>query len=678
MPVYFSGQAISNAISSLTSSRAKASLLDFLIVKRTLKIKGEPTAIAQSEPAFIQALNELAECTPSSSAGVTASSEKPYLNPFSTDDSKLGYRAAKFKSNGTNSTIAGNSWNNVVDLSSDDPRKTSLKSGETGYIDSLSRLLLTRGENKPKPSLTDAAAWYFRRRELSPADFAESDVVAYRDWAIQKFKSELDLSNAEIDALFTNDLIGLTATDYSTEVADPSSYLPGATANSSQATSSSVERALSRRLVSALSSKRFVIFTGPSGTGKSRSALRLAEGLQQKHGASVSASVFQMVPVGPDWTTPKKLLGYPTPFGETRSRSDGSETTITYEATETLRLILRANHPDAVGVPHIILFDEMNLSHVERYFAPFLSLLEAANIVDEDESAPLLDRHSVALLSEVLNATSPDSAEAKSAAILADNSQPLRLPPNLFFIGTVNVDETTYMFSPKVLDRAHVIEVEAPTPSTYLANDAQPFEVGGVVSLDVASNLLQQAIDDIEEQTHEGPNPTEILTKAFAESPYQATTRDRIKEETIKALDGCHALLSPVGFPVGFRTCKEVFAYLAVWIRLCVLEEKSDAEVATEWEQTLDFALLQKVLPKLHGSRRALSDSLKATAAFLQGNHTASTPAAKYSFADGTTIEIAPTAALSLTGPDGLANSISKLKKMHAQLGAHGHTSFIL
>jgi len=144
-------------------------------------------------------------------------------------------------------------------------------------------------------------------------------------------------------------------------------------------------------LAVALAAKPFVILTGPSGTGKSRAALKLTQGIQDIFGDKIKGRVFELVPIGPDWTSPKRLLGFRTPFGEFRTREDGSQTNDSYEITDTLRLILRASHPDATGIPHFLIFDEMNLSHVERYFAPFLSLMEAVSILDEEDDAPLIE-----------------------------------------------------------------------------------------------------------------------------------------------------------------------------------------------------------------------------------------------------------------------------------------------
>ena len=186
----------------------------------------------------------------------------------------------------------------------------------------------------------------------------------------------------------------------------------------------------------------------------------------------MNGATFELVTVGPDWTSPKRLLGYRTPFGKLRKLEDETETNESYEITNIVRLLLRASHPDVAEVPHFLIFDEMNLSHVERYFAPFLSLMEAANVLDEKAGVTLIDEQDVALIAELLKAENSESAEARAAEALVVDGRSFTIPSNVFFVGTVNVDETTYMFSPKVLDRAHVIELESQKPSTYLLGDA--------------------------------------------------------------------------------------------------------------------------------------------------------------------------------------------------------------
>ena len=125
---------------------------------------------------------------------------------------------------------------------------------------------------------------------------------------------------------------------------------------------------------------------------------------------------------GADWTNREPLLGYPNALEANK-----------YVTPENgvLDLINRARIDETK--PYFLILDEMNLSHVERYFADFLSTMESGDAI------PL---HTI------------DSEEARAGGI----PKQIKLPNNLFIIGTVNIDETTYMFSPKVLDRANTIE----------------------------------------------------------------------------------------------------------------------------------------------------------------------------------------------------------------------------
>ena len=115
------------------------------------------------------------------------------------------------------------------------------------------------------------------------------------------------------------------------------------------------------------------------------------------------------MPVGADWTNREPLLGFPNAL---------SEGEYTHPDNGVLKLIIEANKN--ADRPYFLILDEMNLSHVERYFADFLSVMES------NEEIPLY------------------------AEGIVDNGVPskLRVPANLFIIGTVNIDETTNMFSP--------------------------------------------------------------------------------------------------------------------------------------------------------------------------------------------------------------------------------------
>ena len=167
--------------------------------------------------------------------------------------------------------------------------------------------------------------------------------------------------------------------------------------------------ALITRFIASLLTKPFVILTGLSGSGKTKLAQAFVQWISQDE------SQYSIIPVGADWTNREPLLGYPNALNpEEYVKPDNN----------ALDLIVQANnHPE---LPYFLILDEMNLSHVERYFADFLSVMES--------------KEGILLYDE---GTERDGAPAK-----------LEIPSNLFIIGTVNIDETTNMFSPKVFGQS--------------------------------------------------------------------------------------------------------------------------------------------------------------------------------------------------------------------------------
>ena len=185
-----------------------------------------------------------------------------------------------------------------------------------------------------------------------------------------------------------------------------------------------------RRYHLALHSRSFVILSGVSGSGKTW----LAEEYAKAAGARCL-----VVPVAPNWTTNEDLLGFVDPF--TKEYRDTGFSNFVREAA--------ANYEEArkKGVAardfHLVL-DEMNLARVEYYFATFLSKMEQ-RMRDDVAKLDLGGRETVLL------------------------------PPNLRFIGTVNIDETTHGFADKVFDRAQLIEIEAPRDALKEHLGAAPY-----------------------------------------------------------------------------------------------------------------------------------------------------------------------------------------------------------
>lgn len=285
--------------------------------------------------------------------------------------------------------------------------------------------------------------------------------------------------------------------------------------------------------ITALATKPFVILTGLSGSGKTRLALAFGQWL--------GVDSVQVVPVRPDWTSPDSLLGYEDALAATSA--DGKQRWV---VPKTLEFILRAAaNPTR---PFVLVLDEMNLAHVERYFADVLSGMESGQRVVPDLELG-------------------DDGEYRARSGTNDL---VHLPDNLFIVGTVNVDETTYMFSPKVLDRANTFEFRVLSSDLGGAGSLLDVEPG---SPDLAAGFLEAA---------------RLAPSASAE------------DDTFGArLRALHQLLSKHDREFGHRTYHEAIQFARRF-----REIDSDTSVA------LDLQVLQKVLPRLHGSRRELTEVL--------------------------------------------------------------------
>ena len=311
-----------------------------------------------------------------------------------------------------------------------------------------------------------------------------------------------------------------------------------------------------KRMLSAIIAKRFLILTGLAGSGKTKLAQAFARWITPPNKNDGEANAcYSIVPVGADWTGNENILGYP----------DGLQAT-NYVAKPALDLILHAG--DHTDVPHFLILDEMNLSHVERYFADVLSIIES------DEGLELYSG----------DMKKPETWRKTSAAKRVPPKL-RQLPENVFIIGTVNVDETTYMFSPKVLDRANVIEfrMDAVELEGFLGNPAKP----DLKLLDGKGASFGKAFVDASQ------NPVEVPTDVKA--TYDAEML--LLFETLQA----H------GAEFGYRTAYETARFIHFYKLL-----GNHADDDTTWfPGAFDCVIFQKLLPKLHGSRAKLGPVLK-------------------------------------------------------------------
>jgi hypothetical protein len=299
---------------------------------------------------------------------------------------------------------------------------------------------------------------------------------------------------------------------------------------------------LIRRFIASLCAKPFVILTGLSGSGKTKLAQAFAQWICYKEAEGEKNKQYCIVPVGADWTNREPLLGFPNAIENTK-----------YVKPENGVLDLINDAKDDPLKPYFLILDEMNLSHVERYFADFLSTMES------DDKIPL---HSII-----------DGN--------VDIPKHLPLPKNLFIVGTVNIDETTYMFSPKVLDRANTIEfrVTKKELSDFIDTDPQ-------LKMDILKG--------------EGQNMGESFINLAS-----ASLRENNLGKSKETLKLFFAELKKSGAEFGYRTTLEIGRLMFM---LETLGEKDD--------NLLDIAVMQKLLPKLHGSRKKLSKTLPVLGSF--------------------------------------------------------------
>lgn len=201
-----------------------------------------------------------------------------------------------------------------------------------------------------------------------------------------------------------------------------------------------------RPYLTALRTKPFLLLAGISGTGKSRIVRELARACWDEGSEEYNAQKpqnFEMIQVKPNWHDSTELLGYV-------SRVSGKPV---YVVGDFLRFITKAW--ENIDVPHFLCLDEMNLAPVEQYFAEYLSVVESRKLRDGKVVTDAILKKCSEQWFFDLTAQLTEDEELRNQF----NNEGIALPPNLIVVGTVNMDETTFSFSRKVLDRAMTIEM---------------------------------------------------------------------------------------------------------------------------------------------------------------------------------------------------------------------------
>ena len=287
-----------------------------------------------------------------------------------------------------------------------------------------------------------------------------------------------------------------------------------------------------------LKSKPFVLLAGTSGTGKTRLVRLFAEAI-----GSYGSGRYKQIAVKPDWSDSMDLF----------VNLDNK-----FVPGAIVEFIKKAAD-DQDKLPYILCLDEMNLARVEYYFSDFLSIMETRDWV-EDEI--ITDN----LVSKICYSGDEDAEKLYSN---------LMIPENLYIIGTVNMDETTFPFSKKVLDRANTIEfsyVDFNLPESILTNEAEVIEVKNDFLRSKYLKLRTDCIDKWE------------AVKKF--------NKDITKINSVLEKSDSH---------FGYRMRDEIIFYMLYNDEFGLLDEK----------EAFDNQIMQKILPRIQGSSESTANILR-------------------------------------------------------------------
>ena len=299
------------------------------------------------------------------------------------------------------------------------------------------------------------------------------------------------------------------------------------------------EQGLIENFYLSLKSKPFVILAGTSGTGKTRLVKLFAEAV----GATPENGRYKMVSVRPDWSDSSDLFGHVDLNGN-------------FVPGAIIDFVKKAELDGSY--PYFLCLDEMNLARVEYYLSDILSVIETRDFKDgRIQSSPLVDRTYYG---------ADTAAAGRYGTVL--------LPENLYIIGTVNMDETTFPFSRKVLDRANTIEFSfvdlMPNFETVTLNSPQ--------ALNLHNTFLK----------------TEFLLLSQCSEESESVSGYCLELQKI------NKILQQANAHVGYRVRDEIIFYLLNNKKYGLFSE----------EQDIDNELMQKILPRIQGSSLSVKTML--------------------------------------------------------------------
>ena len=387
---------------------------------------------------------------------------------------------------------------------------------------------------------------------------------------------------------------GLEITDYVLILQSDYHSLYGKTKNSNRTKGELKPNAhfLHISYLTALRTKPFMLLAGISGTGKSRIVRKLAqatvtEKLQRANGYTGedfandrwtlhSPANFELIQVKPNWHNSMDVIGYlsniPSPH---------------YVFTPFTEFIIKAwQYPE---VPFFLCLDEMNLAPVEEYFAEFLSAIESRSFEDNEYMTdPIIkpfNSFGEDVAKMMVNTLFPNFTAADKNSFLGKivdhlETKGMTLPKNLIVIGTVNMDETTFSFSRKVLDRAMSVEMNVVNYDSFLT--------------DTTDDDLKAIVKALEENDDADLNTLLVDRHIEAKEIIEELGEDA--QFAIDYLKRINALLEGTPFKLGYRAANEALIYL----------QASHEFGQTDRIAALDNFTQMKILSRIEGDETKL------------------------------------------------------------------------
>lgn len=351
-------------------------------------------------------------------------------------------------------------------------------------------------------------------------------------------------------------------------------HLPGQVDNQKTPVSLSEINQTYRPYITAIKSKPFLLLAGISGTGKSRIVRELARACWDVDSPEYTAHKpknYEMVQVKPNWHDSSELIGYV-------SRINGEQ----YVVGPFLRFMVKAILDP--NTPYFLCLDEMNLAPVEQYFAEFLSVIESRKQENgKVVTDPIVDYEPTEAYKNLIDQLFDDD-EIRAEYLKEEGGKRLSIPQNLIVVGTVNMDETTFSFSRKVLDRAMTIEMN---------------------EVDLAGGL---------DQKHEiiGKLNFDDLVGTNAEGVDVYSDNQEVCDKAIIYLQKINEVLEGTPFKVAYRTRNEFLLYVVNNLPYRKDEDGDELDEEEVVARALDEITSMKVLSRIEGDDQKVKEELLA------------------------------------------------------------------